>query len=93
MIDQNKLGLGLYRVWWKSGGSSLAAVGNGSDGTRWLAPTNWIEPTTSPDWDEVLKMEPISVDEGSVGHEHFWLDHIRHARNLLDTILDTEDGE
>lgn len=32
---------GAYRVYWKSGGNSLATVGNMHDGTRWIAPTNW----------------------------------------------------
>lgn len=32
---------GIYRLYWKSGGSSLAAVGGLSDGTLWFAPTNW----------------------------------------------------
>jgi hypothetical protein len=33
--------LGLYRIYWQSGGSSLAAVGNLHCGTRWIAPVNW----------------------------------------------------
>lgn len=32
---------GIYKVFWKSGGFSLAAVGSLHDGTRWFAPTNW----------------------------------------------------
>lgn len=47
--------LGLYRIFWKTGGSSLAAVGMGNDGTRWLAPTNWVAPSADPSktWDLV----------------------------------------
>lgn len=33
--------LGLYKVFWKSGGCSFCAIGQGNDGTRWIAPTNW----------------------------------------------------
>lgn len=33
--------LGLYEIFWKSGGSSLAAIGNMKNGIRWIAPTNW----------------------------------------------------
>jgi hypothetical protein len=40
--DSGKLHHGLYEVFWKSGGMSLAAVGSRCDGSRWLAPTNWI---------------------------------------------------
>ena len=32
----------MNRVFWKDGGSSLAAVGSNSAGLRWLAPINWI---------------------------------------------------
>ena len=38
----DKLELGLYIIYWKSGGASLAAVGCLSDGTHWIAPSNWI---------------------------------------------------
>jgi hypothetical protein len=34
--------LGLYKIYWTDGGSSLAAIGNSREGERWLAPTNWI---------------------------------------------------
>ena len=37
----NSLKLGVYRVYWKSGGSSLAAIGQDYAGNRWIAPTNW----------------------------------------------------
>jgi len=33
---------GLYKVFWSSGGFSLAAIGSLRDGQRWIAPTNWI---------------------------------------------------
>jgi hypothetical protein len=44
----NNLKCGLYRVYWKSGGSSWASIGIGNDGTRWLAPTNWVAPMLQP---------------------------------------------
>ena len=47
---------GLYLVYWKSGGQSLAAVGSMSDGTRWLAPCNWIIPTTIETVEEAWKL-------------------------------------
>jgi len=33
---------GLYRVFWKSGGQSEAAIGCSANGDNWIAPTNWI---------------------------------------------------
>lgn len=43
-VDLRDVDQGLYRVYWKSGGSSLAAIGITSSGGRWIAPTNWIDP-------------------------------------------------
>ncbi len=37
----SKMKHGLYRIHWKSGGSSLASVGSMHNGDRWIAPTNW----------------------------------------------------
>jgi hypothetical protein len=90
--------LGLYRIWWKSGGYSLAAVGMGSDGRRWLAPTNWVGPSNNPDWSAVLKGDLIMTrgsDDDNVATDlpRHWEHHVRQARELLDTILECEDGE
>lgn len=41
IAEVKKLPLGVYRVHWKSGGKSVAAMGMMHDGTRWLAPANW----------------------------------------------------
>lgn len=37
-----KLDPGIYRVYWKTGGYSIAAVGVMGNGEKWLAPLNWI---------------------------------------------------
>lgn len=39
--EASKLATGIYRLDWKGGGSSVAAVGVLYDGTRWFAPVNW----------------------------------------------------
>lgn len=39
--ELHKVPLGLYEIFWKSGGSSLASIGNLHDGVRWIAPINW----------------------------------------------------
>lgn len=36
-----KLSLGVYRIFWKSGGCSVASVGQLHNGDRWIAPANW----------------------------------------------------
>ncbi|HET8688674.1 MAG TPA: hypothetical protein VFM18_18825 [Methanosarcina sp.] len=48
--EANSLPPALYRVYWKSGGTSYAAVGIRDNGSRWLAPCNWIVPTVEPGW-------------------------------------------
>ena len=52
---------GLYRLYWTSGGSSLAAVGGLHDRRLWFAPTNWTADdaryVTSSDWNLVERAE------------------------------------
>lgn len=43
--DFENCDLGLYRIYWDSGGSSLAAIGNTYSGDRWIAPINWTAKT------------------------------------------------
>lgn len=53
---------GIYRIHWKSGGESLAAVGVTREGGRWLAPINWVAPTTNSAWEgEVERFERLST--------------------------------
>lgn len=59
--------LGVYRLFWKTGGSSVASVGATYDGTRWYAPANWttgsadasLASLVSTDWDCVERVELI----------------------------------
>jgi hypothetical protein len=48
-IDYRNLRNGLYYIYWKSGGSSLASIGMLRDGGRWIAPTNWSSPSENQD--------------------------------------------
>ncbi len=53
---------GIYRVYWKSGGSSVAALGCLPNGDRWLAPTNWLHPTEDQHvWRSVELLEALAV--------------------------------
>lgn len=45
-IEVKKLKLGLYKIYWKNGDTSLAAVGMTESGSKWLAPTNWVFPAS-----------------------------------------------
>lgn len=46
---------GFYRLFWADGGSSLAAVGVCKDGGRWMAPINWVKPSSSQrNWKKVV---------------------------------------
>lgn len=65
--DFRKLELGAYRIYWKSGGSSVATIGMTWDGGRWIAPSNWINPAT---WekdvaDTIRKISSVSLIEAS----------------------------
>jgi hypothetical protein len=57
--EARKLPLGLYRIYWKDGGMSLAAVGQTETGMRWFAPTNWVVVPWF-DWSGVWRVELIT---------------------------------
>ena len=60
--DMKNCKLGLYEVFWKSGGSSIASIGNMHDGVRWVAPTNWTsesDPTGRLDDKMIASIERI----------------------------------
>lgn len=64
--DFNDLPHGVYRIFWKTGGQSVASVGSLSDGRRWLAPANWTSDidsgiSTSEYWDEVRSVKLIAT--------------------------------
>jgi hypothetical protein len=62
---------GLYRLHWKTGGSSLAAVGGLGDGTLWFGPINWTsdgpEGIASIGWysvEHAVKLEVLPCEHG-----------------------------
>lgn len=59
------LTLGVFRLYWKSGGSSVAAVGMDRAGERWMAPSNWIS-VPSYSWHRVKSAELIEEGLGYV---------------------------
>ena len=64
--EVSKLPHGVYEVFWKSGGSSLAAVGSLHNGDRWLAPCNWTHGYTitfdSSHWKQVERVKLIKAN-------------------------------
>jgi hypothetical protein len=59
--------IGLYRLYWKEGGFSLAAVGMSADGSMWFAPVNWCDGgIRQTSWATVAGWEP--VDDGLIKH-------------------------
>lgn len=64
-FDASELHNGIYRLHWKSGGFSLAAVGRLHDGTTWYAPTNWTAADQTgiacTDWRKVDHVERIAI--------------------------------
>lgn len=53
--------LGLFRLYWKDGGTSLASVGVNELGDKWFAPINWIN-VPSFDWDKIEKFTRLFYD-------------------------------
>lgn len=59
---------GIYVIHWKSGGSSIAAVGVTADGWRWLAPLNWILPSDSKTMWRMVKRAISSPPTSGADH-------------------------
>jgi hypothetical protein len=61
--------LGVYRLFWHSGGCSVAAVGMLHDGSRWYAPANWtpddLGGVVSTDWSRVKSAELVESYQAS----------------------------
>lgn len=61
--DAQKLTNGVYRVFWKSGGCSVAAIGRNVAGGAWLAPANWVSvDSTGRHWRLVDRVELIAAN-------------------------------
>jgi hypothetical protein len=69
-IETLKLPLGFYRLHWKAGGTSIAAIGQLHNGLRWFAPTNWTgqfpDSIASIKWSLVKRVEPLTAVMGVV---------------------------
>ncbi len=65
-----KLALGFYRLHWKHGGTSIAAIGQLRDGLRWFAPVNWTSYVSndiaSTKWSLVKRVEPLTAMRSAV---------------------------
>ncbi|WP_367394531.1 hypothetical protein [Cupriavidus sp. Agwp_2] len=82
---------GLYRVNWKSGGSSLCAIGMASNGNNWIAPANWVEPATIADleangtWADAAGLERLvsasPADQVEDAKRLDFLDGLNHRLN------------
>ena len=68
---------GLYRIYWKSRGISLASVGFAYDGSNWFAPCNWTSGkdnidfplVATTDWSEVEMAELIIANDYKNGNQ------------------------
>ena len=80
--------LGLYRIYWKSGGASLAAVGQMANGDRWFAPVNWTSSDNvmmaSTAWRLVQSVELIEAHSAP----EFKVDQrVRTVDNTIDGVV------
>lgn len=62
-INVAGLAVGLYEVYWAHGGRSEAAIGMNPDGSHWIAPTNWVSPSTKIEWSIIDKLVRLFAHE------------------------------
>ena len=82
-FDPMELQPGVYRVWWKSGGTSVASVYCDRVGNPWLAPANWVQPDGSvKTWMSIEKIEllaePTSAAEPG---GHWWCERCQAEKS------------
>lgn len=69
MKNQKGLKHGVYRIFWNTGGKSVASIGYTHDGTNWFAPCNWTSESNdkpivaSTDWKDVDRIELIEEND------------------------------
>lgn len=72
---------GLFLLFWKSGGTSLGAVGSDEKGRRWFAPTNWTDiPSFSWGLVEAIERIPVVRERKDMGNA---IRALRNASGLL----------
>lgn len=63
--EPDGLTIGLYRIYWRDGSTSLASVGMLHDGLHWFAPINWTAKDTTgiacTNWSYVHRVERVEV--------------------------------
>lgn len=55
--------IGAYIIYWKEGGSSVAAIGITKSGSPWIAPTNWTFPTAENISDDIDHVEYFDLEK------------------------------
>ena len=68
-IDVQRLKQGIYRIFWKDGGSSVGAIGKTPNGDRWLCCSNWTSEKfqgidSTEHWGMVKKVKLIARQQG-----------------------------
>ena len=74
---------GVYRIHWRSGGFSVAAVGHTASGEKWFAPANWISVPWYI-WTEVDRVELIEEQQyNNLPEEDDETDELSRLREAL----------
>lgn len=82
---------GLYLVHWADGARSLAAVGVGEGGERWLAPVGWVRPSTSVPWPSIASVELLHGTAEDVDRARARLAELEGVERVFgDLVIDHE---
>lgn len=63
-MKKKDIPIGLLKVFWRSGGYDLAAVGQGPAGKKWIAPVNWSGSTPLADVSYLIEKVEVVCGDG-----------------------------
>lgn len=64
-ISVDDLSNGVYRIYWTTGGKSVASIGRNRSGKLWICPANWISGPVYLE-DVFNRIETVQLIESSI---------------------------
>ena len=94
-VKSSEVPPGLYRVYWRSGGSSLAAVGVDNAGLRWIGACNWVSACAvdgdgNSVWDDVIGCVLVLTPDDDAIVERSWSEVTENTHGAYTIVQDVD---